>query len=124
MSVRNSQRNSKPSKNTVDVRSKKEVNDLKNIIETGPITLVLVYADWCGHCTRFKENVWNTLSKKKHSANLASIHHDQLENTILKDAKIKGYPSILVVGQDGKPAVFKGPEGSSEETNAMPNPDL
>ena len=109
---------------TVDVRSRKDVASLENIIKSGPITIVLIYADWCGHCTRFKENVWSKLLENSHNAKLASIHHDQLENTSLKDAKIKGYPSVLVVGKDGKPAVFKGPAGEEEPTNAMPNADL
>jgi thioredoxin-like negative regulator of GroEL len=109
---------------TVDVRSRKDVASLENIIKGGPITIVLIYADWCGHCTRFKENVWSKLLENSHNAKLASIHHDQLENTSLKDAKIKGYPSVLVVGKDGKPAVFKGPAGEEEPTNAMPNADL
>ena len=112
------------SSKTVDVRSTKDVANLENILKMGPITVVLIYADWCGHCTRFKENVWSKLLNSSHRANLASIHHDQLENTILKDAKIKGYPSVLVVGKDGKPAVFKGPAGEEEPTNAMPNADL
>jgi thioredoxin-like negative regulator of GroEL len=111
------------SNNTVDVRSKKDVNMLETMIKRGPITLVLIYADWCGHCTRFKDAVWNELIDRPRKANLASIHHDQLDKTLLKDAKIKGYPSVLVVGKDGKPAVFKGPE-DDEETNAMPSPDL
>ena len=105
----------------IDVRSTNDIASLEKIIKGGPITIVLIYADWCGHCTRFKENVWSKLLKTPHRAGLASIHHDQLENTSLKDAKIKGYPSVLVVGEDGKPAVFKGPD---EPTNAMPNTDL
>jgi len=108
----------------VDVRSTKDVPALESVIKTGPITVVLIYADWCGHCTNFKKNVWSKLLKNQrpNQAKLASIHHDQLENTILRDAKIRGYPSVLVVGKDGKPAVFKGPE--EEETNAMPETDL
>ena len=109
---------------TVDVRSTKDLRNLEQIIKSGPITVVLIYADWSGHCTRFKENVWSKLLNSSHRASLASIHHDQLEKTILKDAKIKGYPSVLVVGKDGKPAVFKGPAGEEEPTNAMPNADL
>ena len=108
----------------IDVRSTGDIASLEKIIKGGPITIVLIYADWCGHCTRFKENVWSKLLKTGHRASLASIHHDQLENTSLKDAKIKGYPSVLVVGKDGKPAVFKGPEGEDEPTNAMPNTDI
>ena len=105
---------------SVDVRSQKDVKDLERDIKIGPITIVLIYADWCGHCTRFKEDVWKKLTSKPSKVNLASIHHDQLTNTSLRDAKIRGYPSVLVVGRDGKPAVFKD-EG--EPTNAMPQPD-
>jgi hypothetical protein len=105
---------------SVDVRSQKDIKDLERDIKIGPITIVLIYADWCGHCTRFKEDVWKKLTSKPSKVNLASIHHDQLTNTSLRDAKIRGYPSVLVVGRDGKPAVFKD-EG--EPTNAMPQPD-
>ena len=110
-------------KKSVDVRSSKDVKELETTIQTGPITIVLVYADWCGHCTRFKEYIWSQLLSKPRKVNLASIHHDQLENTSLRDAKIKGYPSVLVVGKDGKPAVFKG-DSDMEVTNAMPHPDM
>jgi thioredoxin-like negative regulator of GroEL len=107
----------------VDVRSKDDIKDLERDIKIGPITIVLVYADWCGHCTRFKENVWSKLTSKPHKVNLASVHHDQLTNTSLRNAKITGYPSVLIVGKDGKPAVFEG-DTEEEKTNAMPSPDL
>jgi thioredoxin-like negative regulator of GroEL len=105
----------------VDVRASKDVKELEKGLKIGPITIVLIYADWCGHCTRFKEDVWSKLTSKPHNVNLASIHHDQLEKTSLRNANIKGYPSVLVVGKDGKPAVFNGDE---DPTNAMPNADL
>jgi thioredoxin-like negative regulator of GroEL len=108
-------------KRSVDVRSSNDVKELETTIQTGPITIVLVYADWCGHCTRFKEDIWSKLLAKPRKVNLASIHHDQLGNTSLRDAKIKGYPSVLIVGKDGKPAVFKSDE---DPTNAMPHADL
>lgn len=108
-------------KRSVDVRNSNDVKKLETTIQTGPITIVLVYADWCGHCTRFKEDIWSKLLAKPRKVNLASIHHDQLGNTSLRDAKIKGYPSVLIVGKDGKPAVFKSDE---DPTNAMPHADL
>ena len=111
-------------KKSVDVRSKKDVKELEQTIKLGPITIVLIYADWCGHCTRFKENVWNTLLSKSRKAKLASIHHDQLENTSLKDVRMKGYPTVLVVGNDGQPASFPASPMSTEITNAMPETDL
>ena len=42
----------------VDVRSPSDVMGLEQLLEKGPLTIVLIYADWCGACHRFKENTW------------------------------------------------------------------
>lgn len=103
----------------LDVRSKKDIPAFEDILKKGPMMIVLVYADWCGHCTKYKENVWSPLkSLKDRTMNMASVHYDQLPSTSLKNAKIDGYPSMLVVGQDKVPATFKSSSGTS--TNAMP----
>ena len=107
-------------KKTVDVRSEKDVAAFEGMIHEGPITIVLVYADWCGHCTKFKKNIWEPLNKMSgRKVNLASVHHDMLEKTSQANTKIRGYPSVLVVGNDGKAASYKDEEG--EVTNALPN---
>ena len=107
-------------KKTVDVRSKKDVPAFESMIHEGPITVVLVYADWCGHCTKFKKNIWEPLNKMHgRKLNMASVHHDMLEKTSQANTKIRGYPSVLVVGNDGKAASYKDEEG--EVTNALPN---
>ena len=99
----------------MDVRSSNDIPAFENMLSKGPMAVVLVYADWCGHCTNYKKNVWSPLkSMKNRTVNMASVHYDQLENTSLKNSKIDGYPSLLLVGQDKKPATFNG-------TNAMPN---
>lgn len=111
----------KSKKRSVDVRSKKDVADFEKTLSMGPITLVLVYADWCGHCQNFKKEIWNdleTMPNKK--INLASVHYDQLPNTSQRNAKINGYPSLLVIGNDKKPASFNV-EGENEPTNALPD---
>ena len=103
----------------LDVRNENDVPAFEKILENGPMMVVLVYADWCGHCTKYKENVWSPLkSIKNRTMNMASVHYDQLENTSLKNSKIDGYPSLLVVGKDKVPATFKSPSGTT--TNAMP----
>jgi len=107
-------------KKTVDVRSKKDVPAFEQTIIEGPITVVLVYADWCGHCTKFKKNIWEPLNKMHgRKLNMASVHHDMLEKTSQANAKIRGYPSVLVVGKDGKAASYNDEEGNV--TNAAPN---
>jgi thiol-disulfide isomerase/thioredoxin len=106
--------------NPVDVRSKGDVGALEGLLGKGPLTIVLVYADWCGHCQTFKQNMWNQVTAMPNkNLNTASVHYDMVNNTSLKNAKIDGYPSLLLVGTDKKPATFK--EGSTE-TNAMPSP--
>lgn len=99
----------------VDVRSPEDLEDFERTLMVGPITIVLVYADWCGHCKTFKKDIWSKLlSMKNKKVNLASVHHDMLDKTSQKDAKIKGYPSVLIVGNDKVPATFG-------DTNALPN---
>lgn len=105
----------------VDVRKSSDVPALEGILGLGPITLVLVYADWCGHCTRFKKDMWNEVSNMPNKTiNTASVHYDMLDKTSLAGSKIDGYPSLLLVGKDKKPAEYTSPEGNV--TNAIPTP--
>jgi thiol-disulfide isomerase/thioredoxin len=107
----------------LDVRNESSIGALENLIITGPLTLVLVYADWCGHCTRFKENMWNKASNMPNKTiNTASVHYDMMDKTSLKNSKIEGYPSLLLVGTDKKPADFRD-EATGAKINAMPMPE-
>lgn len=107
--------------NPIDVRSKTDVGAFESLLGRGPLTIVLVYADWCGHCQTFKQNMWNEVSAMpKKNLNTAAVHYDMVENTSLKNAKIEGYPSLLLVGTDKKPAEFKE---NGTTTNAMPTPE-
>jgi thiol-disulfide isomerase/thioredoxin len=109
----------KSKKRSVDVRSKKDVTEFEKTLSVGPITLVLVYADWCGHCQNFKKDIWTDLENLPNKKiNLASVHYDQLSNTSQREAKINGYPSLLVIGNDKKAATFKA---ENEVTNALPD---
>ena len=106
----------------IDVRSKADVPLFEALLGKGPMTIVLVHADWCGHCQTFKDKVWNKVpNSPTNKINTASVHHDMLENTSLAGSKLEGYPSLLLVGKDKKPAVYKNNEG--KETNAMPQPE-
>ncbi len=104
----------------VDVRSRDSVPAFEKLLEKGPLTLVLVYADWCGACHRFKENTWNNVTKMNdRTMNISSVREDMLPSTSLANSKISHYPSLLLVGRDKRPAEFKSPTG--EPTNALPN---
>lgn len=106
---------------SLDVWKEKDIPALERMIVEGPLTLVFVHAEWCGHCDTFKKKMWNEASQMPNKTmNTASIHYDMLENTSLADAKIEGYPSLLLVGTDKKAADFVGESGT--RTNAMPQP--
>jgi len=104
----------------VSVRSPDDIQGLEKMIKVGPVTLVLVHADWCGPCQGYKP-VWNELEQSPgRKANMAMVHHDMVENSpTLKNAKIPGYPSVLKVYSNGHIEEYKGPE--NKKTNAMPN---
>lgn len=103
----------------VDVRSADKVSAFEGMLGSGPITLVLIYADWCGHCQRFKKETWNDLTAMSNrKMNIAAVRDDMLPKTSLANSKIKGYPSLMLVGTDKRPAEFSE---DGEVTNAMPS---
>jgi thiol-disulfide isomerase/thioredoxin len=106
---------------SLDVWKEKDIPALERMIVEGPLTLVFVHAEWCGHCDTFKKKIWNNVSQMPNKTiNTASVHYDMVENTSLANAKIDGYPSLLLVGTDKKAADFVSPDG--KPTNAIPQP--
>jgi thioredoxin-like negative regulator of GroEL len=105
----------------VDVRSEGDIGKLMDLIKKNKIVLILIYADWCGHCGTFKEKVWTPLSgMKDRKVPLAAINEKVLGKAkIMNGVKVDGYPFVAMMGQDGRPAEFEGDAG--EPTNAVPN---
>ncbi len=108
-----------PSK-PLDVRTSPQAKEAEKLIKIGPITFILIHADWCGHCQTYKpmwEKLENTPNRK---ANIVKVHHDMMKNIpSIANAKIRGYPSVIKVSANGSIQEYKAPE-SSEVTNAMP----
>ncbi len=103
----------------LDVRSNGAVKMFEKALVKGPLTLVYVNAKWCGACHRFNDEVWSSLTKLKNkSVNLASVDSEFIGKTSLANVPRKFYPTLMLVGKDGKPATFKDEDG--QPTNAMP----
>jgi len=112
---------SKNNKNeTNSVRSPDDITAFNSLIKSGPKTLVLIHADWCGPCQQYKP-LWKELeSTPGRVANMAMVHHDMVDNIdILKKASIPGYPSVLKVFPDGTIEQYK--DTNKKATNNVPH---
>jgi thiol-disulfide isomerase/thioredoxin len=103
----------------VDITNEQQLKELDKRIKMGPMTLVLVYADWCGHCQRFKPMMDQLEHCKDRSIQTARIRDDMFPKSSISNTKLEGYPSVLLVKENGEVASFKKPSG--EVTNAIPN---
>lgn len=95
----------------IDVRSMAQLKGMWDRIASGPITFVLIYADWCGHCHRFKPEFDAAASMPGRSVNVVSVNDEMfpaVQKTIEQNSgkpsslKVEGYPTVLLVDKEGK----------------------
>ncbi len=101
----------------LNVTSPSQIKDLDVMLSTGPITFVLIYADWCGHCQRYKP-MWESLSRTPgRIANMAAVRDDMFPQVSkIAKAKIQGYPSVIKVSPNGSIEEYNV---KGESTNAI-----
>jgi thiol-disulfide isomerase/thioredoxin len=96
----------------IDVRSKSSIMELLKRINLGPVIIILLYTDWCGHCHEFMPHFDRAAKNPNCSVQTAKIN-----NNILPEVKkamkrynqsaesfdnIEGFPSLFVLNNKGK----------------------
>lgn len=103
----------------LDVRNVSDANKAETLLHSDCASLVLIYADWCGHCHTYLPQ-WNAYENlPRRNANILKVHHDMVEHIpTIQHAKIKGYPSVIKVLPNGSIQEY---DVDQEKTNALPH---
>ena len=94
----------------LDVRSEDSISSLMKLVKKGPITIILVYADWCGHCHTYKPKFDEAAKNRKSPFQVASINETMINSvnerikSMNKSANINvsGYPSVVSLNNKGE----------------------
>ena len=95
----------------LDVRSDDMMSALKKRILAGPLTMIMVYADWCGHCHHMMPHFDAAAKSANRSVQAVKLNETMLNaanssintdiNQSAKPISVDGYPSILLVDRMG-----------------------
>jgi len=95
----------------LNVSSQGEMADFTKLIKKGPITIVMVFADWCGHCHRalpiFKSAAKNSgrsvqaVALNETMMNEANSAIQKSVNQNAKSINVDAYPTTLIMDQQG-----------------------
>jgi thiol-disulfide isomerase/thioredoxin len=95
----------------LDVRSSSALKDMEKRIRKGPVTLVLIYADWCGHCHELMPHWDKATESPNRSVQAVKVNETMLStvNTMVNQSinrqappiDVSGYPTIIMVDNKG-----------------------
>lgn len=119
MATRKAKAKAKAKAKVLKVDAVHKIKDAEKLLKNGSISVVLIYAEWCGACHRFMKNIWNPSCSNSAKHQRIAVREDMVRNTSLANANFKYLPSLILVDEKGQMQNFKTPEG---DTNAMPTP--
>jgi thiol-disulfide isomerase/thioredoxin len=103
----------------VDVNHASLMGEFEKRVKAGPLTLVFVYADWCGHCQNYKKTFEQLENNKNRTVQIARLRDDVVGKANIANAKIEGYPSVILVNNKNEALTFETENG--EKTNDIPD---
>ena len=88
----------------LDVTTKNDIPALMKRIAKGPVTVILVYADWCGHCNTYKPEFNNFAKSPERTTQVVSINEKVLSP--VNEMLLKNNANAGSLNPDGYPTVF------------------
>lgn len=84
----------------LNITSPSQFKQLTSVIGKHPVVLVLVYANWCGHCQSFKPD-WKNLSKTPaRNMPMVAVRDDVFKNSPLNNlVSPEGFPTVAVASK-------------------------
>ena len=79
-------------------------------IMTGPLTMIVIMADWCGHCQTLKPKYNSIMANSHHTIQNVAIDEtmaDQFNDALTKSIagskplEVNGFPSLLLLDKNG-----------------------
>jgi thiol-disulfide isomerase/thioredoxin len=94
----------------IDIRSEKILHEMIKRIIKGPATIILIYADWCGHCHHVMPHFDAAAKSRKRSVQIIKLADFMLSKANMymndklnaEDLKPEGYPCMYIKTPDGK----------------------
>jgi len=94
-------------KSPVDVRSEMDIPNFLKVLTKKPLTFVMVYADWCGHCHTLMPHFDNAARNPNNTVECAKINETMLSevnarmNNSGNPITVQGYPTVIAVNTKG-----------------------
>jgi thiol-disulfide isomerase/thioredoxin len=113
-------RKNKKGYGVIKVSDESQLKEFEEILKKPKVKVILIYAEWCGACHKFMDNIWNPMCGAPAKHERGAISSELVEKSSLAKANYNYLPSVILVNEEGKIQEFSTETG--EPTHVIPTP--